>query len=71
MFHENFKHKYLKYTNIFLLKKCEKLLSFLAHLDEVQEELLYYPSVGIGIGGAVGGRIGGGVGVSKMLMFLC
>ena len=34
----------------------------LARLDEVQEELLYYPSFGIGIG------IGGGV--SKMLKFL-
>ena len=26
---------------------------FLAHLDEVQEELLYYPGVGIGGGGGV------------------
>ena len=36
-------------------------LSFLACLDEVQEELLYYPGVGFG----------GGVGISKMLKFLC
>ena len=28
--------------------------SFLACLDKVQEELLYYPGVGIGIGGGVG-----------------
>ena len=34
------------------------ILILLAHLDEVQEELLYYP------------RIGVGVGVSKMLKFL-
>ena len=33
-------------------------MSFLAGLDEVQEELLYYPGVG------------GGVGISKMLKFL-
>ena len=25
-------------------------ISFLARLDEVQEELLYYPSVGVGVG---------------------
>ena len=35
-------------------------LSFLARLDEVQEELLYYPGVGVG----------GGIGISKMLKFL-
>ena len=27
---------------------------FLAHLDEVQEDLLYYPSIGVGVGGGVG-----------------
>ena len=45
------------------------LFSFLARLDEVQEELfLYYPGVGVGVG--VG--VGGGVGVSKMFkFFLC
>ena len=32
---------------------------FLARLDEVQEELLYNPGVGVGVDG--------GVGVSKML----
>ena len=39
---------------------------FFAHLDEVQEELLYYPGVGVGVG--IG--VGGGVGVSKMLKLL-
>ena len=34
---------------------------FLARLDEVQEELLYYPGVGVGVG--VG--VVGGVGISK------
>ena len=29
------------------------LFLFLARLDEVQEELLYYPGVGIGVGGGV------------------
>ena len=38
----------------------QKMVS-LARLDEVQEELLYYPGVGIGVGG--------GVGISKMLKF--
>ena len=33
---------------------------FLARRDEVQEELLYYPGVGVGVGGG---------GVSKMLKF--
>ena len=33
---------------------------FLAPLDEVQEELLYYPGVGVG----------GSVGVSKIVKFL-
>ena len=37
--------------------------SILARLDEVQEELLYYPVVGVGVG------VGGGVGVSKMFKF--
>ena len=37
--------------------------AFLARLDEVQEELLYYPSVGVGVG------VGGGVNISKMLKF--
>ena len=32
---------------------------FLARLDEVQEELLYYPGVGVDIG------VGGSIGVSK------
>ena len=36
-------------------------MSLLARLDEVQEELLYYPGVGVGVGVCVGG----GVGVSK------
>ena len=34
----------------------------LARLNEVQEELLYYSGVGVGVGG--------GVGFSKMLKFL-
>ena len=41
---------------------------FLARLDEVQEELLYYPDVGVGVG------VGIGVGVSKKFnvkVFLC
>ena len=37
------------------------VIPLLARLDEVQEELLYYPGVGVGVGVAVGG----GVGVSK------
>ena len=37
----------------------EVFKAFSACLDEVQEELLYYPGVGIG----------GGIGVSKMLKF--
>ena len=43
------------------------LQPFLARLDKVQEELLYYPSVGVGVGIGVG--VGGG-GISKMLKFL-
>ena len=43
------------------------LEQFLPGLDEVQEELLYYPT-GVGVGVCVG--VGGGVGVSKMLKFL-
>ena len=38
--------------------KLNVVLAFLARLDEVQEELLYYPGVGVGVGV-------GGVGVSK------
>ena len=34
-------------------------LTFLARLDEVQEELLYYPGIGVGVG------VGGGGVVSK------
>ena len=34
--------------------------AFLARLDEVQEELLYYPRVGVGVG------VGGGVGVCRV-----
>ena len=41
----------------------EVFKAFLARLDEVQEELLYYPGDGIGVG--VGNV--GGIGVSKML----
>ena len=40
------------------------LLILLARLDKAQEELLYYPSVDVGI------DIGGGICVSKMLKFL-
>ena len=36
---------------------------FLARLNKVQEELLHYPSVSVGI------SVGGGVGVSKMFKF--
>ena len=36
---------------------------FLARLDEVQEELLYYPSIGVGV------SVGGSNSVSKMLEF--
>ena len=48
--------------------KCskEKITPFLARLDKVQEELLYYPGVCVSVGVGVG--IGGG-GVSKMLKF--
>ena len=45
------------------------LYGFLARLDEVQEELLYYPGVGVGVGVGVGGGVGVGVGVRKMLKF--
>ena len=46
-----------------------QMLSFLACLNKVQEELLYYPSVGGGgVGG--GGVSGGGIGVSEKLKFL-
>ena len=38
-------------------------LPFLARLDEVQEELLYYPGVGVSVG------VGGSGSVSKMLEF--
>ena len=40
------------------------VILFLAPLDKVQEELLYYPRVGCGVG------VGGRVGVSKMFKFL-
>ena len=30
------------------------MIFFLARLDEVQEELLYYPAVGVGVGVGVG-----------------
>ena len=43
-------------------------MPFLACLDEVQEELLYYPGVGVGVG------VGGGIGVNKKFnikSFLC
>ena len=43
------------------MKLHTKRNPLLACLDEVQEELLYYPSVGVGVG--IG--VGGGVGVSK------
>ena len=38
---------------------------FLARLDEVQEELLYYPSVGVGVGVIVGVGLCGSIGISK------
>ena len=41
------------------------VIRFLARLDKVQEELLYYPGRRVGVGVGVGG-----VGVSKMLKFL-
>ena len=37
--------------------------AFLACLDEVQEELLYYAGIGVGVG------VGGGIGVNKMFNF--
>ena len=42
-------------------------MSFLARLDEVQEELLYYPGIGFGIGVSIGAGVGVGGGgcVSK------
>ena len=44
-------------TNILVPSLLEPLkLYFLAHLNKVQEELLYYPRCGVGIG----------IGVSKM-----
>ena len=45
------------------------LLTVLARLDEGQEELSYYPGVGVCVGVGVGVSVGGGVGVSKMLKF--
>ena len=42
----------------------QRVVTFLARLDEVQEELLYYPRCGVGIG------VGGCRGVSKMFKFL-
>ena len=46
--------------------------TFLARLDEVKEELLYYPGVSSGTGVGVGISVGVGVGVAvgKMLNFL-
>ena len=43
--------------------QCRVLYNYavLARLDEVQEELLYYPGVGVGVG----------ICVSKILKFLC
>ena len=43
-----------------MLRQIEDIL---ARLDKVQEELLYYPGVGVGV------NVGGG-GVSKLLKFL-
>ena len=47
--------------------KCskEKITPFLARLDKVQEELLYYTGVCVGVGVGIGGGR-----VSKMLKFL-
>ena len=53
----------------FLKFASVNLVCFLARLDEVQEELLYYPGVCIGVGFGVDVGVGGGVGVSKMLKF--
>ena len=60
---EKKKNRKIYRFNAVTMVYSNKLMVILTRLDEVQEELVYYPGVSVGIGSSIS--------ISKMLKFLC